>query len=79
LAILLIVIVVKFENVGYGNSLVDQRLGLSIFTARAQGSIPRLGTKGPTSLMVWPKKKKNKQNIEGKKNMKMWIIKINCQ
>lgn len=60
MAIFLIVIVVKFENVGYGNSLADQRLGLTTFTARAQGLIPSLGTKGPTSLMVWPKKKQTK-------------------
>ena len=60
MAILLIVIVVKFENVGYGNSLVDQWLGLSIFTARAQGSILVWELKAPQASWCGQKKKQTK-------------------
>ena len=73
MAILLIVRVVKFENVGYGNSLVDQWLGLStsLQEPRVQSLVWEL--KAPQASWCGQKKqtknrRKKEHENEGYKN-----------
>ena len=58
-----------------GNSLEVQQLGLSTFTARAQGSIPGWGTKIPLAVQTNQKIKKINQ-VMYKKVMAALILNI---
>ena len=52
----------SFKNVGFGNSLAIQWLGLGAFTADGPGSIPGQGTKIPQAVRHGQKTKTKQTN-----------------